>query len=90
MEQFLLFNNIFFMMKKLLIATVLSLALANSASAAASNKVLLCHSTNSAQNPTVMINVSENSVEAQLAEGSTLPRQLPDGSYTCTVEVVPE
>lgn len=77
------------MIKKLLMVSALSLAMVSSVSAAGS-KVLLCHSTNSATNPTVMISVSENAVEAQLAQGSTLPRQLPDGSYTCTVEIIPE
>ncbi len=76
------------MLKNILLIAVLLLSTTGVAQAG-SNKVLICHKTNSATNPTVMISVSENAVEAQLAQGSTLPRQLEDGSYTCVVEVNP-
>lgn len=77
------------MLKNILLISVLLLS-TSSIAHAGTNKVLLCHKTNSETNPSVMISVSENALEAQLALGSTLPRQLEDGSYTCTVEVSPE
>lgn len=78
------------MLKKILLTSALFLAFGVTASAEQTNKVLVCHATSSVKNPTVMISISENAVEAQLAQGSTLAKQLPDGSYTCTVEVFPE
>ncbi len=76
------------MLKNILLIAVLLLSTTGVAQAG-SNKVLLCHKTHSETNPSVMISVSENSLEAQLALGSTFPRLLEDGSYTCVVEINP-
>lgn len=78
------------MLKKIMFLSAIALAVAGIAHADQANKVLICHATSSTTNPIVMISVSQNAVEAQLAEGSTVAKMLPDGSYTCTVEIVPE
>lgn len=78
------------MLKKFIFVTAFLMAFANIAQADQSNKVLICHATSSLSNPSVLISISPNAVEAQLAQGSTFPRLLDDGSYSCTVEVVPE
>jgi|GEM_PF-6810238 len=73
------------MIKKISLAVGLGLlGLASVVSAETTNKVLLCHDTSSETNPSVLISVSLNAVDAQLAQGSTLAVVLPDGSYTCT------
>ena len=72
-----MFKNIFFILAVLLAST----SVAN----AGGEKVLLCHSTESETNETVLISVSENAVESQLAQGSTLAMELPDGTYACVV-----
>ena len=78
------------MFTKVLYSAALVVAFAGVAHAGQQDKVLICHATSSATNPTVMISVSPNAVEAQLAQGSTLAKQLSDGSYSCTIEVFPQ
>lgn len=77
------------MFKKLVLLSVIVLASVGVAHAESGTKVLMCHSTASETNPVVLINVSENAVSAQLAQGSTLAVQMPDGSYLCEVDPGP-
>jgi hypothetical protein len=76
-------------MKILLYVLAFAFVLTNVAQAGQSNKVLICHATSSVKNPVVLISVSENAVEAQLAQGSTFATLLEDGSYTCEVIIAP-
>lgn len=70
------------MIKKILMIAVFALASVTVASAS-NGKVTICHMTHSTINPTVIISVSSNAVPAQLAQGSTIATELPDGTYTC-------
>ncbi len=71
------------MIKQLLLSLAFVFIFAGFVQAADTQKILLCHATNSATNPDVLISVSANAVEAQLAQGSTIAIELPDGTYTC-------
>jgi hypothetical protein len=74
------------MLKKVILVLALVLIGVSTANADTSNKVLLCHATASDKNPFVIISVSPNAVEAQLANGSLVAKVLDDGSYVCNVD----
>lgn len=77
------------MFKKIVLLSVIVLASVGVANAGGNTKVLMCHKTSSETNPVVLISVSTNAIDAQLAQGSTIAVQMPDGSYFCELDPGP-
>ncbi len=72
------------MFKKFILALVLVLASSGVANAQ-NNKVYICHKTSSETNPVLLINVSENAVNAHINNhGDVVATLLADGTFVCS------